>query len=362
MSPAAISGHHKPFSREPGEQATSGNQPLLQIALCIPVRNEAAELPKLFAALDALERADDMIVHPCLLLDGCTDASAALANGYRARSRDHVRIEEAAPSAPNAGRARHRAMTLGLAALDGDDGLLLTTDADSMPAPSWLGAMAAALRQAEIVAGRIVRAGTRPNPLQDRIGAYYDALFALRRHLDPVPWEALETHHHTGGANLGIRADAYRAVGGFQPLPSGEDARLVDDAARAGLRVRRDAACLVHTSDRREGRVAGGLALALRHCDAAEPAAIRVAHPEDAAWQYRMHALARAAHADDRLDGIAAALGLTADHVRGVVRDCPNAEAFAMRIVPVPPGGMRSVALPVAEAELARHGGVRRAA
>jgi hypothetical protein len=204
-----------------------------------------------------------------------------------------------------------------------------------------------------VVTGRITRAGERPCPLQDRVEAYYDRLFALRRRLDPVPWEAPVTHHHSGGANLGIRLGAYRAVGGFVALASGEDARLVDDAARAGLRVRRDAACVVHTSDRRVGRASGGLSLALRHLDGIDAARVSVAHPADAAWQYRHQAAARAAFAAGQPQGIARALGLAEDHVAGVAADCPNGEAFAMRIVPVPPGGVRTVALPVAEAELA---------
>ena len=46
------------------------------------------------------------------------------------------------------------------------------------------------------------------------------------------------------------------------------------------------------------------------------------------------------------------AIGLTMDHLLGVARDCPNAEAFAMRVVPTPPGGMRQAPLAIAEAAL----------
>lgn len=333
-----------------------------QIVICIPARDEARELPRLFAALEALAPATIVPVQVCLMLDGCTDASAALATAYRARSRHPVHIQEDADPTPSAGRARGRAMAMGLAVAAGRGALLLTTDADSRPAPDWLVAMAAGLAKADVVAGRIVRSGEQPNLLQDRLERYYDALLALRRRLDPVPWEADVTHHHVGGANLGIGADAYRALGGFLPLTHGEDARLVDDAARAGLRVRRDAACVVRTSDRRQGRAPHGLAQALRHLDGAAATAIRVTHPADAAWQYRMQALARDAFGADRLDRVAAAVGLTHDHVRGVARDCPNAEAFAMRIVPAAPGGMRQVGLPAAEAALALLAARRRAA
>lgn len=329
--------------------APSKGSKLNEIAICIPLRDEAAELPGLFGSLEAL---DGPAVRVCLLLDGCTDRSAALAEEYRARSVHHVSVAETAASAANAGKARRRAMALGLATIG--DGILLTTDADSRPARDWLDRMRAALGHAGIVAGRIVRSGDGgASALQDRIEHYYDALYALRRRIDRVPWEAARTHHFTGGANLGFRTQAYRAVGGFLPLASGEDARIVDDAGRAGIGVRRDAACVVHTSDRRVGRAEGGLAHALRSCDVGDALSTRVAHPADATWQYRLHALARGAHAGEDWASVAAATGLGRDHVRGVARDCPNGEAFAMRVVPAPPGGMRSLTLPQAEAALA---------
>ncbi len=328
------------------------------VAICIPVRDEAAELPRLFDALDLLERSEGQAVHLCLLLDGCTDGSATLAERYRARSALSVRIAGAATTAPNAGRARHRAMMLGIealgnAAMDDGGGILLTTDADSRPSPDWLVAMTTALAHADIVAGRVIRDTTRPAPLQDRIERYFDTLFVLRRIVDPVPWEAPRTHHQVSGANLGMRAATYVAIGGFPPLASGEDARLVDDAARAGLRVRRDAASVVRTSDRRCGRAAGGLAETLRDLDRGGAAAVQVAHPRDAMWQYRLHALARTVFDSGDFAALGERIGLDRDHITGVARDCPDAEAFAMRLIPAPPGGMRHVALPLAEAELA---------
>ena len=45
-------------------------------------------------------------------------------------------------------------------------------------------------------------------------------------------------------------------------------------------------------------------------------------------------------------------IGLTGDHVIGVARDCPNAEAFAMRVVPALPD-IPDVTLAAAEQALA---------
>jgi hypothetical protein len=297
-------------------------------------------LPQLFGAVERLGRVG-VAPRLCLLLDSCDDASLALARDYAASASMPVIVEEAAASDANAGRARHRAMMLGDRSLNGE-GVLLTTDADSIPSRDWLQAIVSGLRQADVVAGKVVRTVTRSNPLVDRLEAYYEALHALRRSLDPVEWEGKPTHHYASGANR-------------------EEGRLVDDAARAGLRVRRDAACVVHTSDRRFGRVAHGLAGTLRTLDR-DGEAIDVAHPRDAAWQYRGHGLARLAFAEAKFGSLSAAVGLTIDHLVGVARDCPNAEAFAMRVVPTPPDGMRRVSLGIAEVELAAISAGRRAA
>lgn len=321
------------------------------IAICIPARDEAGRLPQLFAAIDRLQVPAGSRITLCLLLDGCSDASLSLATAYRSTARHRVVTDTAERAAPNAGRARDAAMRLGMAAVGQGDAILLSSDADSVPAPDWIRTMAGALAHADVVAGDVVRGGNHPD--QDRIERHYARLFALRRQVDPVPWEATVVHHHASGANMGLRAATYVAAGGFLPLASGEDARFVDDAARAGLRVRRDAASIVHTSDRRAGRVHGGLATMLCDLDRDGLTGVSVAHPADQLWQYRLHAVARRAFAKRDWHALSVDSGLDPDHLLGVARDVPNAEAFAMRVVPVPPGGMRHVPFVAAEAALA---------
>jgi hypothetical protein len=112
---------------------------------------------------------------------------------------------------------------------------------------------------------------------------------------------------------------------------------------------------VVATSSRRIGRAEGGLATAL--ATLATWGAPRVAPPTAAVWQYERHAAARATFAN--LPDAAAretfgrSIGVTGDHVLGVARDCPNAEAFAIRIVPAAPDHAELVPLATAEAMLA---------
>jgi hypothetical protein len=321
----------------------------------VPARNEEQALPVLLDALSALAGTAARLT-VCLYLDGCDDGSKAmLERAATAFPMPLIIAAEQTCGDANAGAARRAAMAMGLALLAEGDGLLFTTDADSRPRPDWIEAGTAALAAADAVAGRIVRVDGAADPGQSRIERYYDRLHNYRRLVDPVPWEARSTHHFTGGANLAIRASVYRALGGFAALHSGEDAALLDEAARAGYRVRRDAAMVVDTSSRRTGRAVHGLASALLALDAGRLPT--VAHPHAAAWQWQGHAAARTAFAaigqrDVRL-ALGRRLGLTADHVLGVARDCPNAEAFAMRIVPASPIAPGVVSLAVAEEALA---------
>lgn len=309
------------------------------MVICIPARNEEAMLPGLLDAMAALT-VDHARLDVCLYLDDCRDGSAAWLDRIAPTLPYRLTVAQGgANGAPNAGAARQAAVAMGLALLGGCDGLIFTTDADSRPRHDWIAAGCKALAEAEVVAGRIVRNQATRDPQASRIERYYDRLHRYRRSIDPVAWEARDTHHFSGGANIAIWASAYRQMGGFLPLASGEDARLLDDASRAGLRVRRDGTMVVETSSRREGRIAGGLAGLLLALDQGEQPCL--ADPRGAAWQWRAQAVARERFAMmDRLDvrvTLGERLGLTADHLLGVVRNCPNAEAFAMRIVPTSP-------------------------
>ncbi|WP_261293506.1 glycosyltransferase [Sphingomonas hylomeconis] len=323
----------------------------ITVAICVPVRNEALLLPRLLEAIAAQAQADALTLR--LFFDDCRDDSADIVAQHAASMPFRIVSKTGGATAePNAGRARAQAMTIGLDAC-GDAAVLLSTDADSIPAPDWVARNLAALDLADLVCGRIVRGGELPSAIQDRVEAYYDGLFALRRAIDPVPWEAPHTHHYTSGASLAVRAGTYRALGGFEPRASAEDARFVDAAHAAGLRVRRDAAVCVETSSRRHGRAAAGLADHLRGLDGGATGPT-MAHPADEAWRYRGQARARAAWGDAAaVDRLAVALGRDAAHIRAVARTSANAEAFAMRVIGEVPGGARLATLDEAERALA---------
>jgi hypothetical protein len=75
-----------------------------------------------------------------------------------------------------------------------------------------------------------------------------------------------EDHPHVHGANLGIRADSYEAIGGWADVAAHEDVDLAVRAATApNLPIRRTATIPVLTSARFGGRAPEGFASYLRH-------------------------------------------------------------------------------------------------
>lgn len=307
-------------------------------------------MPDLFAAL-AEQTADAGSWSLCLLLDGCTDASRATAERFKREASFRVAIRSIASAAPNAGRARAAAMRMAVRRAKGAAALFLTTDADSTPSPDWIARARASLATCDLAAGRLVRTDRAPS--QDRLEHYYDRLYSLRRRVDAVPWEPAPHHHFTSGANMAFRSEAYDKLGGFAARASGEDALIVDEAQRAGLRVRRDPRMVVTTSSRRTGRAPDGLAAALRENRRTEE--LLVAHPRAMAWQYAAHAFARAIFlrpSQESFTRLASRLSLPIEHVRQLAVECHNAESFAIRVTPSPPD-RRLVSLPEAEAALA---------
>jgi hypothetical protein len=96
---------------------------------------------------------------------------------------------------------------------------------------------------------------------------------AVRRH-DEIVRELLvgPSHGHVYGANLGVRGDAYLAVGGFPAEGPGEDHGLWAALSRAGYPLVAPTALRVRTSPRTVGRARGGLADLLQSLHDAPPA------------------------------------------------------------------------------------------
>jgi hypothetical protein len=130
---------------------------------------------------------------------------------------------------------------------------LATTDADTVVPPGWLARQLARAGQGwDVVLGTVTVTDWSEHP------PHVPVAFAARYESGGRP------HSHVHGANLGIRASAYLAAGGFTALRTAEDHALVAAATRAGCPVLRAGDIPVRTSARREARAPLGFGHLLR--------------------------------------------------------------------------------------------------
>jgi hypothetical protein len=238
------------------------------VAVVVPARDEHELLPdcldRLVDAADAVgagiepsDTGDGIAVTIAVAADRSSRSTLAVAEGYARRD---PRIAVVPGRWDHAGQAR-RAGTAAATARLGVRSTpartwLASTDADTSVPPSWLATQVRLAEEGwEAVAG-IVRIAAADPVLQARFEASY-----------PLPTD--RPHPYVHGANLGVRLDAYLAVGGWPTtIATGEDQRLWDRLRGAGHRTLASTALRVTTSDRTEGRAPDGFAARLRELSA----------------------------------------------------------------------------------------------
>lgn len=218
------------------------------VGVVVPAHDEEALLPACLVALRHAAAAISIPVRVMVVADTCTDRTAATA---RACGAAVISIR-----ARNVGAARAAGMTALLRLTAGCDPAatwLVTTDADTVVPPGWL------WRQLEYAnAGWDVVLGTVTVTNWDGHPPHLPDAFERRYAFGAGP------HPHVHGANLGIRASAYLAAGGFPPLRTAEDHALLAAATEAGCDVLQAGDLAVETSSRRQARAPNGFGHLLR--------------------------------------------------------------------------------------------------
>jgi hypothetical protein len=233
----------------------------------VPARNEEERLPACLAALREAAGSVGIPVHLLVVADACTDATAAVAaEGGAGVIEIRARNVGAARAAGMAGLLRQTAGTDPAAAW------LATTDADTVVPPGWLHHQLGYARQGwDMVLGTVTVTDWEEHP--PHMPAAFAAMYGIGE----------GTHPHVHGANLGIRASAYLAAGGFKPLRTAEDHALMAAATEAGCQVLQAGDVTVETSARRRARAPRGFSHALRTL-ARQPASGSLITPE-ARWR-----------------------------------------------------------------------------
>ncbi|WP_099023885.1 glycosyltransferase [Mycolicibacterium palauense] len=221
-----------------------------QAAVVIPAHNEVRCLPKCLRAMRTAVLAAPIPVTTVVVLDSCDDGSADLAARFGPDTH-FVTVE-----AGNVGAARAAGFAYARSLTKSTDGVWYAcTDADSRVDPDWLVRQLSA--RADMVLG-VVRVADWRQLAPKAITRY------LRAYRGSRSGSGTQGHDHVHGANMGFRSEAYWRVGGFAPLPTGEDVALVRRFEEHGYRIHRDAGLSVTTSARRDGRAPGGFADHLR--------------------------------------------------------------------------------------------------
>lgn len=249
--------------------------PPVDLLVAIPAHDEERSITGCLESVAAAVRhavAAGHVRHPLIAVAAhrCSDATGTAALATMAElpvpfllvtDPDSVTVGEVRAGLVDEVASRHR--------LAGS-GWLFTTDADSTVPVDWVTSTVDRLHSAGAVAaaGMVEVTGWTASPAAHR---------RYRRIIEGGV--DAHGHSHVYGANLAVRQDAYRSVGGFRSVPHGEDQDLVDRLRGGGLPVLSTFTPMVTTSGRMPGRAAHGLGRLLAELaedrDDAEPATTR---------------------------------------------------------------------------------------
>jgi glycosyltransferase involved in cell wall biosynthesis len=219
-------------------------------AVVVPAHDEETLLPACLRALRGAAGTVSIPVHLLVVADACTDQTVAAARASGAR------VTAIQAHSVGAARAAVVAEALRLTADARPSAVwLATTDADTVVPPHWLRRQLRYASQGWDVVLGTIRVADRD---WDGHPPHVPAAFQARYEFGDGP------HPHVHGANLGIRASAYRAAGGFRSLRTAEDHALLAAATQAGCAVLQAGDITVRTSARRLARAPGGFSHLLR--------------------------------------------------------------------------------------------------
>jgi glycosyltransferase involved in cell wall biosynthesis len=247
-----------------------------RLTVAIPAKNEERHIVSALAALahqvdDRGDRLRRGLYDIVVLANNCVDRTAGVARAYaRRRGTPPIHVVEARMprGRRHVGGARRELLDAAAARfLDAGrlDGIVATTDADTIVAPDWVAATIAEMRNADAVAGHVtigddelrsLLPGVRK--LYEHERAYRAAFAAVETRFDPVAQDPAPRHSSFVGASFAVRASAYVAAGGMPRISPLEDRAFFFALRRIDARVRHSMRVRAQTSARRDARVAGG--------------------------------------------------------------------------------------------------------
>jgi glucosyl-3-phosphoglycerate synthase len=249
--------------------------PRLRAVVVIPARDEQERIGACLRALADQRGLGGGTFEVIVVLDGCSDASARVVEAFAARDPQLALHVVELPRAEGVGRARGLGMDLACSRLLGlgrPEGLIASTDADTVVAPDWLACqLDMAGGGAHAIGGAIELDDVEARGLSDSALVEREQRAQQRMRtllsIEPARDGVASEHHQFSGASLALTAQAYRACGGLPIRAALEDEALELELRRVGIPIHRSAAVRVRTSARIDGRAPRGLARDLERSD-----------------------------------------------------------------------------------------------
>ncbi len=313
-----------------------------RMTVVIPAKNEEAFISRALSALaeqrDAYgARLDLSLFDAIVYCNDCTDTTAERARRFTREGSGlaiHV-VEARLPSAAaHVGTARRSALELAARRYEEarrTDGIVASTDADSIVDTTWVATMLREMRGVDAVAGHVTIDASERDAMLAPLRLLYDRELVYRRELgfaesrfDPHPHDPFPRHDTFVGANFATTVTAYRRAGGLPPLPRLEDLAFSRALERVDARIRHTYDATVVTSARSIARVDGGFGTFLTELstlgDRKGEYLVRSARAivEDAMARNLLRAYWRGEYSGDMLDALSDLVGQTEPSLRTI--------------------------------------------
>jgi glycosyltransferase involved in cell wall biosynthesis len=216
---------------------------ILRASVVVPARDEEDLIVACLRALAAQTGVGPEEYEVLLVLDRCTDATEARAAEVAA-AHPGLRLYTLPGPGAGSGLARRVGMEAAcrrLMQVRGANGLICSTDADTVVAPNWLAAQLEAA-DADALPPGVLRWHAENGRLRHE------------RVLSEPGRAGRAEHWQFSGASLSLTAESYEKVGGLRPLESLEDEHLEEVLRENGVPIERLLSVRVTTSARLKGR------------------------------------------------------------------------------------------------------------
>lgn len=251
----------------------------LKICITVPARNEEKLIEQTLAALHdqydpSGEPVDKRIYEVLVLANNCKDKTYERTLGFAA-AHPSLKLYAAdctlGKEETNVGICRRMLMDTALERLTSvareDEGIIVSTDADTQVDPLWIHHTLAEFKQGcEVVGGRIIAASEDMHAqlVHSKDETYRLLCSKLEAYIDPVDHDPWPRHFQCFGPSTAVRCDIYRKVGGMPLLPFLEDAHFRKNLMMMDAKIRHSPEVKVYSSGRLEGRVSFGFSKQLQ--------------------------------------------------------------------------------------------------